>query len=158
MRDHPLYPLARKFRPELSKLTGDAILQAFVEVLGVMYLMPFAIAGGIWLILASSPISFLPNDLFLMALLATGLLITNHQIITVYVALGSKGKLTLTSSLGTILLWTGIFIWGPLMIWINLLVDLISNLHGAWRLKRLNQNVFWGQKKMDGRHYFQNIS
>jgi len=143
MDKHFLYPLARKLRPELDKLSGPVQLQAFIQVLMVLYLTPFAMIGIAWLLIQKSGPPLTATDILLLLILTVGSIITNNQVFNVYARLGNQSRVTLTSSFGIIFLWVGIFIWGPVMIWFSLLADLISGIYGAWQQSRLNQNVFW---------------
>ena len=103
MKENPLFPFASKLRPELKKLEGGVALQAFSEVLAVLYLTPLALTALVWLIVASSRIEVPTTNLWLPVFLATGILITNNQVFNIYVGIGNKGKLALTSSFGSIL-------------------------------------------------------
>jgi len=143
MKNHPLYQLASKLRPELEHLDGVAQLQAFSEVFAVLYLMPFSIIGLIFLVLNSSHLLFFENIL-LLGLLAAGILVTNAQTAAIYVEIGPGEKLALTSSFGSVLYWAGVLLWGPVTIWASLLADLITNLRGAAQMRRLNLNIVWG--------------
>jgi len=142
MKDHLLYPLSLKLRPELKNLDGPAGLQAFSEVLVFLYLMPFAVVGIIWLVAASMQLS-LSGNIPLLVLLAGGILVMNSQTAAIYIDVSSREKLALTSSFGSVIYWAGFLLWGPAMIWAGLLADVITGFTGALRLKRLNQNAFW---------------
>jgi len=47
MKNLPLFPIAIKLKPELKNLDGSAGLQAFTEVLTVVYQFPFSIVGSL---------------------------------------------------------------------------------------------------------------
>ena len=143
MKDHPLYPLASKLRPELNELSGGYLLQAFSEVLTAIYLAPIAILGIVWLVLADSS---LPDaqGILLLGLLAVGILIANSQTAVIYVQIGPKEKLALSSSFGNVLYWAGLLLWGPLAIWASLVADVLTTIVASVRMKQLNLNVFWG--------------
>ena len=143
MKDHPLYPFASRLRPELNTLNGGALLQAFSEVLTVLYLTPIAVIGMVWLILSDVIVPSL-RDIFLLGLVAVGMLITNSQTAIIYVRVGSKEKLALSSSLGSVVQWAGFLLWGTLAVWASILTDTITSVAGVWRMKRLNLNAFWG--------------
>ena len=102
MKNHPLFPFASKLRPEIKNLDGPVGLQAFSEVLTVVYLIPFAVAGIIWLVVAGGG---LPSgqDILLLGLLGIAILITNSQTAAIYVEVGPQEKLALTSSFGSII-------------------------------------------------------
>ena len=143
MQDQPLYKLASRFRPELKTLEGVTQLQAVTEVLQTLYLTPFALITVIWLSIVTQPMDFQANWLP-VALLFIGFLITNNQTAIILIEVEPQKNLMSTSSLGVILLWVGVFLFGPVMIWISILTDGITNLIEAWRNKQLSQNVFWG--------------
>ena len=143
MQDHPLYKFASRFRPELKTLEGITQLQAVTEVLQTLYLAPFALITIIWLSIVTQPIDLQANWLPI-TLLFIGFLITNNQTAIILIEVEPQKNLMSTSSLGVILLWVGVFLFGPVMIWISILTDAITNLTDAWRNKQLSQNVFWG--------------
>jgi hypothetical protein len=83
MKNHPLFPFASKLRPEIKNLDGPIGLQAFSEVLTVVYLILFAVVGVVWLVVAGGD---LPSgqDILLLGLLGIAKLITNSQTAAIY--------------------------------------------------------------------------
>ena len=143
MRDQPLYKFASRFRPEIKNLEGIKLLQAVTEVLQVLYLTPFALITIIWLSIITKPIDLQANWLPII-LLFIGFVITNNQTAVILIEVEPQKNLMSTSSLGVILLWVGVFLFGPVMIWFSMLTDGITNFIDAWHNKQLSQNVFWG--------------
>jgi len=143
MKDHPLYPLATRLRPELRNMDGPASLQTFSEVLTVLYLLPISIFGVVWLALTKADIHSL-QDIILLTLITVGILITNLQTAVIYVGVGSRERLALSSSLGSLLYWAGLLLWGPITIWASLIADVLTNIAASLHMKRVQQNAFWG--------------
>jgi len=143
MQDNPLYKLASRFRPEIKEREGTPQLLAMTEVLQVLYLAPFALITIIWLLLITHSAD-LQGKWLPICLLFIGFLITNNQTAILLIEVEPQKNLIATSSLGVILLWVGLLLFGPVMVWFSILADGITNLIDAWRNKQLSQNVFWG--------------
>lgn len=143
MNDHPLYKLSSRFRPEIRQLEGTLQLQAVTEVLQTLYLAPFALITIVWLSMVPHTLDFQGNWLPVVFLFA-GFLITNNQTAVILIEIEPQKNIISTSSLGIILLWAGLLLFGPVMLWISLLADGITNLMDARRNRQLSQNAFWG--------------
>ena len=143
MQEHPLSKFASRFRPEINTLEGTPQLQAITEVLQVFYIAPFALITIVWLSLVTQSVE-LQGKWLPITLLFIGFVITNNQTAILLIEVEPQKNLMATSSLGVILLWVGLFLFGPVMIWFSILADGITNLIDAWRNKQLSQNVFWG--------------
>lgn len=124
-------------------MEGTPQLQAVLEVLQALYLTPFALATIIWLGLSTQSAD-LQGKWLPITLLFIGFLITNSQTATILIEVEPQKNLISTSSLGVILLWVGILLFGPVMIWFSILADGITNLIDVWRNQQLSQSVFWG--------------
>ncbi|MFN2232715.1 MAG: PP2C family protein-serine/threonine phosphatase [Anaerolineales bacterium] len=142
MRDHFLYPLFRKLRPNEAELNDPRALQPFIEFFSIVYLTPFSLIGIIWLFVASdfSQIGFEPRG---FVILFISLLIIQSKPASVPLKLGDRGMINLTVSLGSILVWVGMFIWGPVALVFDLLVSSILRIQEAWRRSRYTENTGW---------------
>lgn len=86
-------------------------------------------------------------------LLFIGFLITNNQTAVILIEVEPQKNIASTSSLGIILLWVGLLLLGPVVIWFSILADAITNLIDVWHNRQLSRNVFWGPFS----NYMQNI-
>ena len=112
MKDHPLYSLACKLRPEIATLDNQRAFQAFVEVFTVLYLLPFAFIALIWLF-AVSDFELNSDNVTGFSTLFISLLIIQSRPATIPLRLSSNSSTQITISLGSIIVWVGLFIWGP---------------------------------------------
>jgi len=142
MKDHPLYPLACKLRPEIATLDHQRAFQAFVEVFTVLYLLPFAFIGLIWLFVVSE-FDINSSNITGFATLFFSLLIIQSRPATIPLRLSSNSSTQITISLGSIIVWVGLFIWGPVALIFDLVVNLILRVRDAWRRSRFVPNAGW---------------
>jgi serine phosphatase RsbU (regulator of sigma subunit) len=142
MRDHFLFPLFKKIRPKESELDNQQALQPFFEFFTAIYLTPFALIGLVWLF-AVSDFSQMLLDPSGFVILFISLLIIQSRPASVPFRLGDSGSVNLTISLGSILVWVGLFIWGPVALIVDLLVTLILRTQEAWRRSRYTTRIGW---------------
>ncbi len=142
MKDHLLYPFFCKFRPKESQFEDQRALQPFVEFFTVLYLSPLALLALVWLF-AVSDFTQIALDLGGFIILFVSLLIIGSRTASIPLKLSDNSTSQITISLGSILLWSGLFIWGPVVLVIDLLVNLILRLQAAWQRSRYQPNVGW---------------
>ena len=143
MKEHPFSKLTAKIRPELNELEGNPFFQAFSEVGQLVFHLPISLITVIWLFRIWD-LATLQENLLLIILLTIGMVITNNRTAIILIEIEPQKNVMATSSLGVIFLWTGLFILGPVFMWVNLAADTISAVIDARRLARLGQNAFWG--------------
>ena len=153
MRDHFLYPLFRKLRPKEAELNDQRAVQPFIEFFSAVYLSPFVIVGIIWL-WAASDLRQIWLDPRGFVTLFISLLIIQSRPATVPLKLGNRGTIHLTISLASILVWVGMFIWGPVALVVDLIVLFILRIQEVWRRSRYTENTGW----MLGPYFMQDIS
>ena len=117
-------------------------IQAFFEFFTVLYLSPFALAGLVWLMYASD-FGVVLQDPRGFVILFISLLIIQSRPAVVPLRLSANRWTHMTISLGSILLWVGLFIWGEIALVIDLLVILIIQFWAAWQHSRYAKNVGW---------------
>jgi len=139
---HPLYPIFRKLRPGQSQLDQMRTLQDFVQFFIVLYLGPFALIGLIWLFVVSD-FNQIFTDAEGFVSLFISLLIIQSKPAIIPLKLGRNTSTQLTASLGSIVLWVGLLIWGPVALVVELLVTLILQLYEAWQFSRIAPNAGW---------------
>ena len=142
MRDHFLYPLFCKFRRNEFQLDDQRALQPFFEFLSVVYLSPFALLALIWLF-AVSDFGQISTDVGGFVILFASLLIIQSRPASIPLRLSASSSTQITISLGSILIWVGLFIWGPVALTVDLVVTLILQTQTVWQRSRYYQNVGW---------------
>ena len=73
MKDHFLYPLFCKLRPEEAKLADQFALAPFIEFILTIYLAPFALIGLIWLIMCLTGLILAVPSIFVTSLIMGGI-------------------------------------------------------------------------------------
>jgi serine phosphatase RsbU (regulator of sigma subunit) len=142
MKDHFLYPLFCKLRPEEAKLDERHARQPFIEFFTVIYLIPFVLITLGWLF-AASDFSKIITDLRGFIILFVSLLIIGSRTATIPIKLSATNETQATLSLGGILVWVGMFIWGPVALVFDLLVQVILTVQDVWQRSRYRRNAGW---------------
>ena len=142
MKEHPLFKLSAKIRPELNNIEGNALFQAFAEVGQLFYTLPISIITVVWLFRIWD-FATLQTNLLLILFLLIGIVITNNRIATILIEVEPKKNVVATGSLGVIILWIGLLTLGPVFMWVNLAADTISALLDMRRRAKQGQNGLW---------------
>jgi serine phosphatase RsbU (regulator of sigma subunit) len=142
MKDHILYPLFCKFRPNEAQLEGQRALEPFIEFVLVLYLAPFALIGLIWLV-AVSDWTALTNRIMPILILCVALYIIRRQPASIPIEIAPGSRITLISSMAGVAIWAGIFIVGPMFLWGYLGISTVDRLVFLRQRKRFQQEAFW---------------
>ena len=142
MENHFLYPLFRKLRPDQAQREGLAALEPFVEFFITVYLSPIAVVGLVWLVRVSDFNILVENWLPFM-LLAVCMYFVQKKTSTIPVEFQPGRTVTIHSSLNSVVLWSGLLIWGPTVLWVNILTATILRLEMLWQRSRFQQELFW---------------
>ncbi|MCP4164959.1 MAG: PP2C family protein-serine/threonine phosphatase [Chloroflexi bacterium] len=142
MEDTKLYRIVRRLRPELDTIEGGEQLQAYMEMLPTLYTAPLALVGLIWLLVATRW-DLITTFSATFGVLTVTLLLIERQPFNIAVKLSGGSTTVLSSSLAPLVVWTGMFIFGPTALWSPVVVALISTAWLSWQRMRLNQNAVW---------------
>jgi len=142
MKDHFLYPLFSKLRPQEAKLDDQRITQPFIEFFTLIYLSPFALIALIWLFAVSDFGKFSQDPRGFIVLFAS-LLIIQSKTASLPLKLSTTSQTQITISLGSILVWVGLFIWGPVALIVDLIINIIQQGYEGWKRSRYQQNAVW---------------
>ena len=116
----PFYRLARAFWPELDNSSAIGRLSGTASVLSVVYSLPFALLGLVWLVLESD-FSLVSKHWPIILCLVTLVVIADRLSFYVIVDTGDGHYANSESSLDTLVLMSGILIIGPTAAWIGIL-------------------------------------
>jgi len=125
------YQFARKFRPDLDTLTGQRRLGGVADVISLFYSLPLLAIGFVWLVRVSTWQMVRQN--WQLVLLWGGLLILfNRFSFYIITEIRSGGYANSQGALDSIVLWSGLLILGPVVIWLDVLWN-VGNFLFNWR-------------------------
>ena len=142
MEDSKLYAIACRLRPELNRLEGQDRLQAYLAMVPFLLTWPFALIGLALLVYLSEwrlIIDYWPT----FAILFLVGVIIRRQTFSLPIKLADGSTVSVTSSLSPLVVWAGMFIFGPTALWPPLFAAIVGTLGLAWQHSRQNQDPFW---------------
>jgi serine phosphatase RsbU (regulator of sigma subunit) len=104
------------------------------NVISVIYSTPFAIFGLVWLI-RETRLHILTQNWMFFALLAAAMYILDRLSFFVTIETGNGRYLSSEGSLDTVMLWSGIFLFGPTALWLGAIFILV-NFYAFWSSSR----------------------
>ena len=137
------YALTLRVWPEVGDMDDRQQAQAVMGMIPLIYLLPFALIGMVWLILVTDLSQLSGSVVSHLLILVTLLLLLNHPF-NIYVGLGGEANITLSSSLAPLVLWAAVLISGPSGLWVVVVAEAITNFRLGWQLSRYQTNPFWG--------------
>jgi hypothetical protein len=105
LKDHWLYSLVLRLWPEIVDKDERQQTQAVLGIIPLIYLGPFAFLGLVWLILVTDISQLFASGFSYLLLPGTMLLLLN-QPFNIYIGLGGRANIALTSSLAPLVLWS----------------------------------------------------
>jgi serine phosphatase RsbU (regulator of sigma subunit) len=131
MKPPPVEPLdifarlAQVLRPDIAQYQGDERANRVNDIVGVLFALPLAVIGLVWLASISDWPSLWQQAPFL--LLATGLiLLLTRWTFFLIIDMGARGGGTyanVNSSLESVMRWCVMFLFGPTVIWVFLVLE-----------------------------------
>ncbi len=120
-----LHFLQRKLRPELNDQPAPTRYLMMNDVVGILYSLPLVILGLFWLILSSDWAVFTSNSLW-MGLIIIAIIIFSRLRFYIMHALRNGQMIATDGDFVTVILWTGLLIFGPSIIWIFVIWTLVE--------------------------------
>lgn len=142
MENSKLYAIACRLRPELNRVPEQDRFQAYLEMIPFLLTWPFALVGLALLVYLSEwglILEYWPTFaiLFLVGVIIRG------QPFSLPVKLADGSTVPVTSSLSPLVVWAGMFIFGPTALWPALFAVIVGALESAWQRSRQNQDALW---------------
>lgn len=122
--------ITRKFWPEIDQLPEEIRISGVANVLSVIYSTPIAAAGLIWLI-SESNLEVVRNNWWMFLLIAGLMYALERLSFFVTIETGNGRYLSSEGSLDTVMLWSAIFLFGHIAIWLGI-IFLIINFVELW--------------------------
>ena len=138
------YTITQRLWPEVAQMDQRRRLQAVETIVQLLYLLPFAIAGLVLLIVRTD-YSLLGDNIDRLALLFVTMLLLLLQPFDVRIRLDRTGEqeLKISSSLAPLVMWATLFITGAAGLWAMVLASIIAALYRSWQIGRYGQNPVW---------------
>ncbi len=129
--------------PAVSQMDERRRLKAVEVIVQLAYLLPFALAGLIWLALRTD-YSLLGDNLDKLAILFVAIVLLLLQPFSVRVRTNRQGdELDISSSLAPLILWSALFISGAAGLWAMVLAAIVAGLWRGSQLVRYGENPLW---------------
>jgi len=138
------YTLTQRLWPEVAQMDERRTLRAVELIVQLLYLLPFAIAGLIWLLLGTD-YTLLDENLDRLALLFVAMLLLLLQPFDVRIRLDARREqeLKISSSLAPLVMWSTLFLHGAVGLWAMVLASVVASLYRGWQVGRYGQNPIW---------------
>lgn len=140
-----VYNLAKKLRPELEVMSGQQRMSSTADVLTLLYTLPLAVIGLIWLVRVSDWNS-IPEKWELYLLMAVILYLFNRLRFFFITEIRSGGYANSDGALDGIAVWAAILLLGPTALWLKVIWNLVIVINSMRRER--NAQVYWGRGRM----------
>jgi serine phosphatase RsbU (regulator of sigma subunit) len=137
------YSLTLRLWPEVGQMDQNRQIESLETIVQLLYLLPFAAIGLIWLILRTD-FARLADNLDALAILFAAMVLLLLQPFTIRIRLGQQGdELHLSSSLAPLVMWSTLFISGAAGLWALVLATAVAALWRSGQLTSYGQNPLW---------------
>jgi serine phosphatase RsbU (regulator of sigma subunit) len=137
------YNTTSRLWPEVANMSEQRRLRAVEIIVQLTYILPFAVAGLVWLVLRTD-YDLLTDNIDRLLILFVAMVLLLLQPFSVRVRLDREGdEFNITSSLAPLILWSALFITGAAGLWAMVLAAVVSGLWRGTQLARYGENPVW---------------
>ena len=129
-----VYQLVKRLRPDLEKESGQQRIGSVADVVTLLYTLPLGIIGLVWLVRVSDWGLIGKNWLFFI-LLAVLMYLFNRFSFFIVTEIRSGGYANTEGALDGMVLWSGIFLFGPSALWLDVFWNVVNLVRGVWRAR-----------------------
>ncbi len=140
-----IYPLAKKIRPDLESYSGQQRMSATADVLTLVYTIPMAVIGLVWLI-AVSDWESLRNQSMIYLMMAVILYIFNRLRFFFITEIRTGGYANSDGAMDGIAVWAAILILGPTALWLKVIWDVLIFTSSIY--KERTAQSYWNRGRM----------
>ncbi len=120
-----LLTTAKRIRPELSMMSGLDLIGSMIDMAALIYMLPFALAGFIWLVVESDLDLIIANwPLFIIMLVASWIFLRLDFTLRLEIRPGIFS--VAGGSFETLIFWSGILMFGPTALWLSVIIAIIN--------------------------------
>lgn len=143
--DDIFYQLARKIRPDLENLSGQRRMAGVADVIALLYTLPLAVIGLVWLARISDWRVF-PQHWAFLALLFVLMFAFSRFSFFINTEIRTGGYANTEGALDGVVLWTGAFLFGPTALWLPFAWDALNYLNDLRRTKTVGG--YWSRTRL----------
>ncbi|MBN2146264.1 MAG: PP2C family protein-serine/threonine phosphatase [Anaerolineales bacterium] len=129
-----VYQLVKRLRPDLEKVGGQQRMGGVADVITLMYTLPLGIIGLAWLVKVSEWGVIGENWLFFV-ILAVLMYLFNRFSFFLVTEIRSGGYANTQGALDGMVLWSGIFLFGPSALWLDVFWNVVNLVRGLWQTR-----------------------
>jgi serine phosphatase RsbU (regulator of sigma subunit) len=140
-----IYRLAKRLRPDLESMSGQQRMSSTADVLTLLYSVPLAVIGLIWLVRVSDWASVRSN--WQLYLLMAGILYIFNRLRFFFITeIRSGGYANSDGAMDGIAVWAAILLLGPTALWLKVIWNLVIVIKSIQRER--TAQVYWSRARM----------
>lgn len=139
-----LLSISKRLRPEIMAMQTERQIVAVGDIISYIYALPLALIGLVWLLLVSSW-NIVQSYALEFAILAVVYIIFSYFRFFLIVELRANRYGSSDGSLGGIILWSGILLFGPNILWLTVFENLFE-FWNNWRTSS-SSTARWSQSR-----------
>jgi hypothetical protein len=140
-----IYPLVKKIRPDLESFSGQQRISATADVLTMLYTLPLAVIGLVWLISVSDWES-IRQQWTIYLLMGVIIYVFNRLRFFFITEIRTGGYANSDGSMDGIAVWAAILILGPTALWLKVIWDFLIFFSSIYK-DRTTQS-YWNRGRM----------
>ncbi len=140
-----IYSLARRIRPDLEQLAGQQRMSATADTLTLLYTLPLALAGLVWLIVVTD-LASIRQEWALYLMMGAILYIFNRLRFFFITEIRSGGYANSDGSMDGIAVWAAILILGPTALWLKVIWNFFILITSVYRDR--SAQTYWSRGRM----------
>jgi serine phosphatase RsbU (regulator of sigma subunit) len=140
-----IYNLAKKIRPDLKDYSGQQRISATADVLTLVYTLPLAVIGVIWLI-GVSDWGSIRNQWMIYLIMGLILYIFNRLRFFFITEIRTGGYANSDGALDGIAVWAAILVLGPTALWLKVIWDVL--IYTTSINKERTPQSYWNRSRM----------
>ena len=129
-----VYRMVRRLRPDLENVGGQQRIGGVADVITLFYTLPLAVVGLVWLVKVSNWGLMADNwQVFLM--LGVLMYLFNRFSFFIVTEIRSGGYANTQGALDGMVLWSGVFLFGPTVLWLDVFWSTANLVRGLFQAR-----------------------
>ncbi|MBN2148598.1 MAG: PP2C family protein-serine/threonine phosphatase [Anaerolineales bacterium] len=127
----PIYSLACRLRPDLRRVGATERIGPVTDILGVVVAAPLCLVGLSWLT-AVTDLNLIAQNWLILLLIGVMMFVFDRLRFFAITNLGAGGGAygNVQTTLTNLVKWSAVFIFGPTVLWLDVLLSVVSNVFG----------------------------
>ena len=140
-----IYKLAKRIRPELEELSGQQRMSGTADVFTLVYTLPLAVIGFIWLVMVSDWES-VRQQWMLYILMGVILYVFNRLRFFFITEIRSGGYANSDGAMDGIAVWSAILLLGPTALWLKVIWNIL--IYSSYIYRERTIQSYWSRARM----------